>query len=97
MKKDINTDAVIGLAIATAMLRLSYDNDTTFDEFRDDDVCDEVAEIAFNFIKWVGVETSGIEIDICSIAKSFWGMDEDQIEDALSECRDDEEEEAFSY
>ena len=97
MKQDINISAVIGLAIATAMLRLNYDNETTFDEFRVDNVCDEVAEIAFDYIKWVGIDTNGIEIDIFSIAKGFWGMDEDNIEEALSECHDDEKEKAFSY
>ena len=30
MTREINIDAVIGLAIGTAMLRLSYDNNTTF-------------------------------------------------------------------
>ena len=97
MKQDINIAAVIGLAITTAMLRLNYDNDTTFDEFKADDVCDEVAEIAIDYIKWVGIETSGIEIDIYTIAQSFQGMDENTLEDALSECHDGEKEEAFSY
>jgi hypothetical protein len=92
MKQDINIQAVIGLAIATAMLRLSYDNDTTFDEFKVDDVCDEVAEIAIDYIKWVGVDTNGIEIDIYTIAQSFWGMDLDDELDALEEEDYDDEE-----
>ena len=57
MTREINIDAVIGLAIGTAMLRLSYDNNTTFDEFKADNVCDEVADIAIDYIKWVGVES----------------------------------------
>ena len=97
MKQDINMAAVIGLAITTAMLRLNYDNDTTFDEFKSDDVCDEVAEIAIDYIKWVGIDTNEIEIDIYTIAQSFWEMDEDNIEEALFECHDDGKEEAFSY
>lgn len=97
MKQDINIAAVIGLAITSAMLRLNYDNDTSFDEFKADDVCDEVAEIAIDYIKWVGIDTNEIEIDIYTIAQSFWGMDEDNIEEALFECHDDDKEEAFSY
>jgi hypothetical protein len=92
MKKDINIDAVIGLAIGTAMLRLNYDNDTTFDEFRADNACDEVAEIAIRYIEWVGIETSGIEIDISTIAQSMWGMDlEDELDALEDEDYDDEE------
>jgi hypothetical protein len=92
MKQDINIDAVIGLAIGTAMLRLNYDNDTTFDEFKTDNVCDEVAEIAIRYIQWVGIETSGIEIDIYTIAQSMWGMDlEDELDTLEDEDYDDEE------
>ena len=92
MKKDINIDAVIGLAIGTAMLRLNYDNDTTFDEFRADNACDEVSEIAIRYIEWVGIETSGIEIDISTIAQSMWGMDlEDELDALQDEDYDDEE------
>lgn len=92
MKQDINIAAVIGLAITTAMLRLNYDNDTTFDEFKADDVCDEVAEIAIDYIKWVGIDTNEIEIDIYTIAQSFWGMDLEAELDALEdEDYDDEE------
>ena len=71
MNQNINIAAVIGLAITTAMLRLNYNNDTTFDEFKSDEVCDEVAEIAIDYIKWVGIDTNEIEIDICTIAQSF--------------------------
>jgi len=92
MKQDINIDAVIGLAITTAMLRLNYDNDTTFDEFKADNSCDEVAEIAIDYIQWVGIETSRIEIDISTIAQSMWGMDlEDELDALEEEDCDDEE------
>ncbi len=92
MKQDINIDAVIGLAIGTAMLRLNYDNDTTFDEFKADNACDEVAEIAIRYIEWVGIETSGIEIDISTIAESMWGMNLEDELDALEEADYDDEE-----
>ena len=92
MKQDINIDAVIGLSITTAMLRLNYDNNTTFNEFKVDDVCDEVAELALDYIKWVGIDTNGIEIDIYTIAQCFWGMDEDNLNEAMSEYEED-----FSY
>jgi hypothetical protein len=92
MKQDINIDAVIGLSITTAMLRLNYDNNTTFNEFKVDDVCDEVAELALDYIKWVGIDTNGIEIDIHTIAQCFWGMDEDNLYEAMSEYEED-----FSY
>lgn len=92
MNQNINIDAVIGLAITTAMLRLNYNNDTTFDEFRSDDVCYEVAEIAFDYIKWVGIDTNEIEIDIYTIAQSFWGIDlEDDLYTLEDEDYDDEE------
>ena len=92
MKLDINISAVIGLAITTAMLRLNYDNDTTFEEFKADDVCDEVAEIAIDYIRWVGIDTNEIEIDIHTIAQSFWGMDlEAELDAHENEDYDDEE------
>lgn len=98
MKQDINIDAVIGLAIGTAMLRLNYDNDTTFDEFKADNACDEVAEIAIRYIEWVGIETIGIEIDISTIAESMWGMNlEDELDAHEDEDYDDNKDEAFSY
>jgi hypothetical protein len=42
-----------------------------------------------------GIDTNGIEIDKYAIAQSFWGLDEDELDEALSECH--EEEEDFSY
>jgi hypothetical protein len=95
MISDINIDAVIGLAISTAIFRLDFVSDTTIDEFIDHDCWDEVAELAFDYIKWVGIETNGIEIDKYAIAQSFWGLDEDELDEALSERQ--EEEEDFSY
>ena len=92
MTREINIDAVIGLAIGTAMLRLNYDNDTTFDEFKADNACDEVAEIAIRYIEWVGLETIGIEIDISTIAESMWGMNLEDELDALEEADYDDEE-----
>lgn len=90
MKQHINIGAVIGLSIATAMLRLNYDNETTFDEFRADNVCDEVAEIAIDYIKWVGIDTNGIEIDIYTIAQCFWGIEGDTPDVAISNFHKDE-------
>jgi hypothetical protein len=95
MKSEINIDAVIGLAIATSIFRLDYVFQTTIHEFIEHDCWDEVAELAFEYIKWVGIDTNGIEIDKYAIAQSFWGLDEDELDEALFECH--EEEEDFSY
>ncbi len=97
MKQDINIDAVISLAIAIAIFRLDFVFQTTIHEFVEHDCWDEVAELAFDYIKWVGLDTNGIEIDKYAIAQSFWGLDEDELDVALYECHDNEQEEAFSY
>jgi hypothetical protein len=95
MNKEINIHAVTGLAIATAIFRLNFVFETTINEFIEHDCWDEVAELAFEYIKWVGIDTKEIEIDKYVIAQSFWGLDGDELDDALSECQ--EEEEDFSY
>ena len=97
MKNDINIDAVIGLAIATAIFRLDFVSQTTIHEFFEHGCWDEVAELAFDYIKWVGLDTNGIEIDKYAIAQSFWGLDEDELDVALYECHEKEDCEDFSY
>lgn len=91
MKQDINIDAVIGLAISTAIFRLDFVSETTIDEFIEHNCWDKVAELAFDYIKWVGIDNNGIEIDKYAIAQSFWGIDEDELDQALSECLEEEE------
>lgn len=95
MNKEINIDAVIGLAIATAIGQLDFIFQTSIHEFIEHDSWGEVAELAFEYINWVGIDTKEIEIDKYVIAQSFWGLDEAELDDALSECQ--EEEEDFSY
>ena len=90
MKEKLNMDAVVGLAIATAILRLNFDNQTTINEFIEHDIWDEVAELAFDYIKWIGIDTKKIEIDKYVIAQSFWGLDENELDDATSAYCEDE-------
>ncbi len=95
MNQKINIDAVIDLAIATSIFRLDFVFQTTIHEFVDHDCWDEVTELAYDYIKWAGIDTNEIEIDKYAIAQSFWGIDEDELDEAISERH--EEEEDFSY
>ena len=93
MKQDINIDAVIGLAVSTSMVSSGYDQDAKPADLENQDAWNDVIQLTFHYLKWVGLDCSAIEIDKYVIAQCFWGMDEDNLNEALS----DYEEEDFSY
>lgn len=84
MTDSINLDAVIGLAVSTAILRADFDNQTTAIEIEEAEAWDDIAKQAIDYIKWVGLDTSTLKINKYVIAKCFWGMDEDTLNEELS-------------
>jgi hypothetical protein len=81
----LNMEALIGLAINTAIFRSDYDNQTDIEEFEWCDCWDDICERALESLKWVGLDTSNIHIDKYSIAQSFCGMDRDSLDDLLAD------------
>jgi hypothetical protein len=83
----LNLDALIGLAIATAIFRLDYDNQTSITKLEMDDAWDRIEELALDYLKWVGIDIAKIYIDKYEIAQSFKGMDSDELNDLIAELR----------
>jgi hypothetical protein len=91
----LNVDAIVGLAATTAMLRCDYDQYAKPSLVEDQDAWGSVIELTVDYLNWVGVDSTCIQIDKYVIAKSFWGMDESDLDEALAEYSSDEEE--YSY
>lgn len=83
----LNMDALIGLAIATAIFRLDYDNQTSISELEMDDAWDSIEELTLDYLKCVGVDIAQIYIDKYDIAQSFKGMDSCELNDLIAEIR----------
>ena len=81
----INMEALIGLAINTAIFRSDYDNQTNIEEFDWCDCWDDISERALKSLRSVGLDTSNIHIDKYTIAQSFCGMDRDSLDDLLED------------
>jgi hypothetical protein len=81
----LNMDALIGLAIATAIFRSDYDNQTDVEDFDMDDAWDNIEELALDYLKSVGVDITNLNIDKYDIAQSFCGIDSESLDDLLSE------------
>ena len=92
MSEELNLDAIIGLAATTAMLRCDYDQTAKPSLVEDQGAWDLVIELTVDYLKWVGVDLTSIQIDKYVIAKSFWGMDESDLDEVLAEYASDEEE-----
>jgi hypothetical protein len=85
MNIEMNTGAIIGLAVNTSMLRCGYDQDARPADLEDQDAWDSVIELTLTYLKWVGVERNTIEIDKYVVAECFWGMVDDELDNELSE------------
>jgi hypothetical protein len=81
----LNMDALIGLAITTAIFRSDYDNQTDVADLEIDDAWDTIEELALDYLKWVGVDISNLSIDKYDIAQSFCGMDSDELNDLITD------------
>ena len=85
MSKDINMDAVVDLAISTAILRADFDNQTSPSEIEEQNAWDDIAKQAIEYLKVVGLDTTLLKMDKYMIAKSFWDMEKDELDDELNE------------
>jgi hypothetical protein len=83
--KELNIDALIELAISTAIFRSDYDNQTDIEEFDLNDSWDVIAKRALHNLKSVGVDITNLNIDKYDIAQSFCGMDSESLDDLLSD------------
>lgn len=81
----LNMEALIGLAINTAIFRSDYDNQTDIEEFDWCDCWDDISERALKSLRSIGLDTSNIHIDKYTIAQSFCGMDRDSLDDLLED------------
>ena len=85
MSKDINMDAVVDLAISTAILRADFDNQTSPIDIEEQNAWDVIAKQAIEYLKVVGLDTTLLKMDKYMIAKSFWDMEKDELDDELNE------------
>lgn len=96
MTEELNLNAIIGLAAATAMVQSGYHRDTSAEYLENTNGWDSVIDLTFTYLKWVGLNTNNTEIDKYVIAECFWGMDEDSLDETLAECHKEEEEDFSS-
>ncbi len=97
MNTEMNTSAIIGLAVATSMVQCGYHRDTNAEYLEIISGWDAVIELTITYLKWVGIDTDNVEIDKYVVAECFWGMVDDELDNKLAELEEDEAEEAFSY
>lgn len=83
MSNSLNTEAIIGLAITTAIFRSDFDNQTKPHEIDEDDSWDFIAKLAIENLNWVGMDTSNLLIDKYLIAHCMWGMTPDELNQEL--------------
>ena len=79
MSKKIDLQAAMKLAIYAAVTQLDYErneNRTTFSDFQEYDLWDEVSRLVNSNIDWIGIDCA-IDIDKYVIAESFWGIEKD--------------------
>lgn len=81
----IDRDAVTGLAIAIAFFQSDFDNQTRPCEVEEQDAWAHIATISYRYLRWVGLDTSDIQVDKYVIAKSIWGMDPEDLDEALAD------------
>lgn len=72
-KLTVDVDAIIGLAIATAMFRGGYSDNTEPSELDDDDSWEEVASTAIDYCQWAGLKQVSISRD--DILLSVWNIE----------------------
>ncbi len=80
----MNIDAIVGLAISTAFLRADFDNQTSPSEVDEQEAWDGIADQALDYLKWAEIDTAKIEINKYVIAQAIWGMDDDELDEALN-------------
>ena len=68
MEKEINIDAIIGMAVTTAFMRCNWNNDTHSHEISD---WSEITDLAEEYCTWVGLED--VDIDEHTVRESIWG------------------------
>ncbi len=81
----IEQDAIIGLAVTTAFFRSDFDNQTDPCEVEDQDAWEHIATTAYQYLRWVGLDASTIQVDKYVIAKAIWGMDAADLDEELGE------------
>ena len=83
MANNLNVEALIGLAVSTAFVRLDFDSQTLPLEVEEQDAWTSIADQAMECLSSVGIDTSGIRLGKYSIALAFWGMDADGLDEML--------------
>jgi hypothetical protein len=83
MTNNLDIEALIGLAVCTAFIRLDFDSQTLPLDVEEQDAWNSIAGEAMNCLQSVGINTSDIKLDKNSIALAFWGMDADELEEML--------------
>lgn len=86
----INQQALIDLALSTAVFNSYYDRETKPWEIDHQEAWSCIAETATQYLEVAGVDTSAIQIDKYSISATLWGMTREQV-DAYFEDEDEEE------
>jgi hypothetical protein len=83
MTNNIDIEALIGLAVTTAFMRLDFDSQTLPLEVEEQDAWQSITDQAMECLSSVGIDTSDIKLDKYSIALAFWGMDADELDEML--------------
>ena len=83
MTNNLNVEALIGLAVTTAFMRLDLDSQTLPLEVEEQNAWSSIAEQTIECLRTVGIDTSGIMLDKQSIALAFWGMDANELDEML--------------
>jgi hypothetical protein len=84
---NLNLNAVMGMAIATAFHQLGWYPDTSFEECWSDDFRRDIQRLAYQNLGWA-LGNNSLVITNANIAQALWGMDEDQFVEALVELEE---------
>lgn len=79
----IDQDKIIELAVTAAFFRSDFDNQTDPCEVEDQDAWEYIANTAYEYLRWVGLDASAIQIDKYVIAQLIWGMGAADLDEEL--------------
>lgn len=70
MKQELNQNAIVGMAIATAFMRSGWNARTRPDQVSH---WQEIIDLAEDYCHWAGL--GAVEVTEASIKESIWGID----------------------
>lgn len=67
----LNEQAIIGLCVGTAFLRMDWNNQTSVSDVDEANGFDEIIELAYGYCQWVGIEKPDLTRE--DIIECMWG------------------------